>query len=70
VDNFRSKAVEANRDTAAINTNTDRRQGIDRRQWTCQHDFPYVDSHGYLVVQNRRKQKDRRHCSHTVRVHQ
>ena len=39
---------------------TERRLGADRRRWNCKHDFPYVDSHGDLVVNNRRKQKDRR----------
>ncbi|MGD8593467.1 MAG: hypothetical protein PVF82_11575 [Gammaproteobacteria bacterium] len=38
----------------------ERRCGEDRRRWNCYHDFPYVDSHGYLVVDNRRKNRDRR----------
>ena len=38
----------------------DRRAGEDRRSWECQLDFPYVDSHGTLVVEDRRKMVERR----------
>ncbi|WP_455198961.1 hypothetical protein [Kaarinaea lacus] len=38
----------------------DRRCGEDRRSWECQLDFPYVDSHGTLVVEDRRKLVERR----------
>lgn len=38
----------------------DRRAGEDRRSWECQLDFPYVDSHGTLVVEDRRKTVERR----------
>lgn len=38
----------------------DRRSGEDRRSWQCQLDFPYVDSHGTLVVEDRRVQVERR----------
>ena len=38
----------------------DRRAGEDRRSWECQLDFPYVDSHGALVVEDRRKLVERR----------
>ena len=48
--------------TSEKSTMLERRQGHDRRRWTCNHDFPYVDSHGYLVEQNRRQTTDRR-CS-------
>jgi hypothetical protein len=40
--------------------NTDRRSGRDRRSWECNLDFPYVDSHGTLVTEDRRKCVDRR----------
>ena len=39
---------------------TDRRAGEDRRSWECQLDFPYVDSHGTLVVEDRRVMVERR----------
>ncbi len=39
---------------------TDRRVGEDRRSWECQLDFPYVDSHGTLVVEDRRIMVERR----------
>jgi hypothetical protein len=39
---------------------TDRRIGDDRRSWECQLDFPYVDSHGTLVVEDRRIMVERR----------
>ena len=39
---------------------TERRKGTDRRRWTCNHDFPYVDTHGVLVVRNRRNNTERR----------
>lgn len=38
----------------------DRRSGEDRRSWHCQLDFPYVDSHGSLVVEDRRLLVERR----------
>ena len=38
----------------------DRRKGQDRRNWECQHAFPYIDGHGELVVDDRRKSSDRR----------
>ena len=38
----------------------DRRCGDDRRSWQCQLDFPYVDSHGTLVLEDRRKIVERR----------
>lgn len=46
--------------TSETSAMLERRQGYDRRRWTCHHDFPYVDSHGYLVEQNRRNSTDRR----------
>jgi hypothetical protein len=39
---------------------TDRRRGEDRRSWECQLDFPYVDSHGSLVTEDRRRVVERR----------
>jgi hypothetical protein len=39
---------------------TDRRMGNDRRSWECQLDFPYVDSHGTLVTEDRRQIVERR----------
>lgn len=39
---------------------SDRRCGEDRRSWECQLDFPYVDSHGTLVLEERRKVVERR----------
>ena len=39
---------------------TERRAGEDRRSWECQLDFPYVDSHGTLVVEDRRVMVERR----------
>ena len=41
-------------------TGNERRTGEDRRSWECQLDFPYVDSHGTLVVEDRRKLVERR----------
>jgi hypothetical protein len=38
----------------------DRRSGVDRRSWQCQLDFPYVDGHGTLVMEDRRKVVERR----------
>lgn len=38
----------------------DRRNGGDRRSWECQLDFPYVDSHGTLVLEDRRQVAERR----------
>ena len=40
--------------------NHERRCGEDRRSWQCNLDFPYVDSHGTLVVEDRRKIVERR----------
>lgn len=39
---------------------SERRKGEDRRSWECQLDFPYVDSHGTLVVEDRRVTVERR----------
>ena len=39
---------------------SDRRCGDDRRSWECQLDFPYVDSHGSLVIEDRRNIAERR----------
>jgi hypothetical protein len=39
---------------------SDRRHGEDRRSWKCQLDFPYVDSHGSLVTEDRRHVAERR----------
>jgi hypothetical protein len=39
---------------------SDRRSGNDRRSWECQLDFPYVDSHGTLVTEDRRRIVERR----------
>lgn len=39
---------------------SDRRTGNDRRSWECQLDFPYVDSHGTLVMEDRRQIVERR----------
>lgn len=39
---------------------SDRRSGDDRRSWKCQLDFPYVDSHGTLVTEDRRQIVERR----------
>lgn len=39
---------------------SDRRSGNDRRSWECQLDFPYVDSHGTLVTEDRRRVVERR----------
>jgi hypothetical protein len=52
--------VKATQHDNAIDNKTERRRGRDRRRWNCYHDFPYVDSHGFLVVHNRRKNMDRR----------
>lgn len=41
---------------------SDRRIGEDRRSWECQLDFPYVDSHGSLVIEDRRQIVERRIC--------
>ena len=38
----------------------ERRTGNDRRYWHCEYDFPYVDSHGILVIDDRRKGDERR----------
>jgi len=52
--------VKATQHENMTESNMERRCGTDRRRWNCDHDFPYVDSHGFLVVNNRRKAKDRR----------
>lgn len=39
---------------------SNRRSGNDRRSWECQLDFPYVDSHGTLVTEDRRQIVERR----------
>ena len=38
----------------------DRRSGSDRRSWQNSFDFPFVDSHGILVTEERRVHNDRR----------
>jgi hypothetical protein len=58
------KAIHDN----AIDSKTERRMGTDRRRWTCCHDFPYVDSHGFLVQSNRREQLDRRQSNEKQRL--
>jgi hypothetical protein len=42
------------------NRGSERRSGADRRYWNSNLDFPYVDSHGTLVLADRRKTADRR----------
>jgi len=37
----------------------ERRSGTDRRSWVCQLEFPYIDSHGMLVTEERRKKQRR-----------
>ena len=37
----------------------ERRSGTDRRYWECKIEFPYIDSHGTLVTEDRRKQQRR-----------
>ena len=37
-----------------------RRSGAERRNWQCNSDFPYVDSHGILVINDRRAGNERR----------
>jgi len=39
---------------------SERRISEDRRSWQCQLDFPYVDSHGTLVTEDRRQLVERR----------
>lgn len=38
----------------------DRRSGSDRRTWQNGYDFPFIDSHGVLVTEERRISGDRR----------
>ncbi|WP_455200014.1 hypothetical protein [Kaarinaea lacus] len=38
----------------------DRRSGIERRAYTVDIGFPFVDTHGHLVIDERRKRSDRR----------
>jgi len=38
----------------------ERRSGNDRRNWHCEYEFPYVDTHGMLVINDRRKSDERR----------
>jgi len=38
----------------------ERRSGNERRNWHCEYDFPYVDTHGMLVIRDRRKSDERR----------
>ena len=38
----------------------ERRSGQDRRNWRCHHEYPYIDSHGILVLKDRRGADDRR----------
>ena len=38
----------------------ERRSGSDRRNWHCEYEFPYVDTHGILVISDRRKSDERR----------
>lgn len=39
---------------------SNQRTGEDRRSWRNQPDFPYLDSHGTLVLGDRRNQMERR----------
>ena len=43
-----------------LNSNEKRRDGSDRRRFDRQHNFPFVDGHGYLVTEERRCTADRR----------
>ena len=38
----------------------DRRSGIERREYIVDIGFPFVDTHGHLVVAERRTRADRR----------
>jgi hypothetical protein len=44
----------------ATDRRQERRTGRDRRAWNSNLDFPYVDSHGTLVLADRRRSADRR----------
>jgi len=50
----------------------DRRRGGDnRRCWRCDYDYPFIDSHGMLVTEDRRKNIDRRtEMSTSATIHQ
>ena len=37
----------------------ERRAGKERRCWECEHEFPYIDGHGMLVTEERRKEPRR-----------
>lgn len=42
---------------------SDQRTGEDRRSWQKQLDFPYLDSHGNLILDDRRNNMERRTAS-------
>ena len=44
----------------------ERRSGSDRRNTTIGFDFPYIDSHGHLVIEDRRKSDRRNMLSQEV----
>ena len=43
----------------------DRRTGNERRTYKVDIGFPFVDTHGHLVVNERRKLADRREAAYT-----
>ena len=43
----------------AANTNKERRSGSERRAQAGGLDFPFIDSHGHLVTEERRKNNRR-----------
>lgn len=45
---------------------TERRSGEDRRTTPAYYDFPFVDSHGHLVTEERRKLERRTTMAHTT----
>jgi hypothetical protein len=47
-------------DTHQVYTEQERRAGIDRRNWECHYEFPYIDGHGMLVTDDRRQNSERR----------
>lgn len=47
------------------NINIERRSGADRRDDSEAFDFPFIDSHGHLVTEDRRKYH--RRCASTSR---
>ena len=56
--------------TATQATQKERRTGSDRRNWTCEHSFPYIAGHGEMVTEDRRKSGDRRVESELPKAHQ